>query len=235
MQTINETIQSGKKKKKKGKKTKRWKALFTDKFIDLVIVIVSILIAYELTVWQNESDHRATEKYYLESMLGDVDKDIIEMEQNLTDIKKDSTVVANYLKHIDEWPLDSLSNVLFNVFSLETFTYNNNTYQSLVSSNGLNTFSDRELRTQITEYYNLYVTVFRFEEVYTDVIFKINDYYVDNVDYVSRKVIRHDRIDKLTTKNFLVLATVQLADASEVYRDGLIRAKYLKRSLKNSF
>src|SRR6478736_4255937 len=206
MDNIDGSAISGKKKKRWRKKVRRWRQLFTDKFIDLVIVIVSILIAYELTVWQTEADHRSTEKYYMESMVADLDKDIIDLKQNLKDLRHDSSVVASFVTHMDEWPIDSLGTVLFNVLSLETFSYNNNTYQSLIASNGLNTFSDRKLRTQITEYYNLYVTLTRFEQIYTTLIFKINDYYVDDVDYITRKVIRKEHIDKLATKNLLLLA-----------------------------
>lgn len=214
---------------------RRWRNLFIDKFVDLVIVIVSILIAYELTVWQTEADHRSTENYYLESMVGDLEKDIDEINQNLEDLRYDSTVVANYVAHINEWPADSLGTVLVNVLSLETFTYNNNTYQSLVAGNGLNAFSDRAMRTQITEYYSLYVTIFRFEEIYTTLIFKIKDYYVDNVDYIARKVIRKDDIDKLVSKNLLLLAGGQLEDAIEVYEEALVRANALKRGMESAF
>lgn len=216
---------------KKNKKRKRWLNLFKDKFIDLVIVIVSILIAYELTLWQTESDHRSAEEYYLDGIVTDLDKDITELEGNLESLRRDSILIARYVQRMNEWPDDSLANVIMNVLSFETFQYNNNTYQSLLSGNGLNTFSDRVLRTMITEYYNVYVPIFRFEEIYTQIVLKINDHFLEDVDYFNRRFVPSHPINKITSRNYLLLALDQLADAVEAYEDSLRKARAVKQHI----
>jgi hypothetical protein len=209
-----------------------WRELITDKFVDLIMLILGVYIAFQLNNWKIESDQQSLARFYMESMLNDLNKDIKEINENLVELKHDSASAAIYINEMSQLHPDSLGEALLDVLSLETFVYNNNTYQTLVSGNGLSAFSSRDLKTQITEYYNLYVPILRFDNVYTNVIFKINDYFVNDVDYAARKVINKNLIRKPSTKNYLLLGFSQLEDGIEAYEDALSKAESLKKSLE---
>ncbi len=230
----NQALQpSSSKKKKKGNKKRAWKDLFTDKFIDLVIVIVSILIAYELTNWKTAIDQRSTEKYYLETMLTDLDKDVEEINEILTSLKEDQHKLYNYISRPGSVG-DSLAPVILAVMTLETFTDHQNTYQTLVSSNGLTTFSDREIRSSITEYYTMYTPIRRFESIYTNLLFQVNNYFSPYCDYAEQKMTDLSVVSKVQTKNLLLMVNEQLNNGIEDYSDALEKAKVLRRNIAAS-
>ena len=58
----------------------KWRDLFANKFFDLLIVITGVSIAFQLNNWKLQADQRAMERFYLQSILVDLDKDIHEFE-----------------------------------------------------------------------------------------------------------------------------------------------------------
>jgi hypothetical protein len=205
-----------------------WRELFIDKSVDFILLIVGVYIAFQLNNWKVEADQIAQERAYLNDVLVDIDKDIKELKENLGSLRSDKKSLDDYLKNENA---DSLTNMLLNVLSLETFKANQSAYQTLVSGNALSSFHNHELRNRITEYYSLYAPIFRFEEVYTNVLFKVAEHFTDAVDYTHRKVIDPSIVKKSSTGNFYLIVEGQLQDGIGTYEDALEKAEALRRSI----
>jgi len=201
-----------------------------------MIVIAGVSIAFQLNNLKLNSDQKSLEKFYLESMLGDLRKDREKMSSNLESLKKDKSCLESYLQKMNQpdYPAaDSLGVVLYNIISLETFTPNQNTYQMLVASNGLTAFNDREIRTQITEYYNRYTSIQRFEAVYTNVLFNVGQTFGPYSDFLEKKIFDPTLVTKPQTKNLLVISNSQLNDGVEAYMDALKDGEALIKIIEN--
>jgi Family of unknown function (DUF6090) len=211
-----------------------WKSLLTNKAFDLVIVILGVSIAFYLNSLRVTSEQQNAEKFYLENIATDLDKDIVELDKILKEVQADYDVVVSYVQEYGKGAAvgDSLASVVVAILSLDTFSGNDNAYYSLVSSNGLNTLGDAALRSQVSEYYNQYNTLERFEEVYSDVVFQINDYFSPTMNYTLRKISNRSVLSADQTKNSLLLVAAQLETGIESYEETLNKARALRKSLK---
>jgi hypothetical protein len=225
---------SAKRKKKSRKKKRkpgiRWKTLLINKIFDLTIVIVGVTIAFQLNSWKVNSDQQSLARFYQEQLQADVAKDIEQCSQILVSLKRDHQYVSQYLQSKNPG-VDSLGKVIFNVLSLETFTENSNTYQTLVQGNAMSTLGDRMLVGQLTEYYATYTSIQRFEEVYTAALFKLHDFVSPYIDYQTQQVTNPALMDKAETRNFLMIAQAQLNDGMEAHQAALDKAKALQARL----
>ena len=216
--------------------TFKWRDLFANKFFDLLIVIVGVSIAFQLNNWKLQADQRAMERFYLESILVDLDKDIHECEEILIDMDHDYKMVNNYLakKTIPYSPSDSLGIVIVETLAFETFSGNQDTYATLISSNGLSALEDEQMRSDLTEYYKHYISIARFEKVYTDLIYQLNNYFIPYCDYAKRQIIDPTVANKIQTRNSFIIARQQLAEGREDYNAILEGAKGLKTIIKEA-
>jgi len=213
-----------------GQKKGKWRELFIDKFIDLVMVILGIYIAFQIDKWKDASDQRALEKYYFQSITSDLDKDVAEYERHLQGMHADAALAQRYLSKTSAKGPDSLGYVVVNMLSFETFTGNRNTYLTLLSGNGLNVIQDRRIHTLLTEYYNLYSSLERFDKVYTDLIYKANDYFIQDINY-STMMVSGSRLNSIATTNYLFVITNELLQGIEDYEEVLARAQRLRERI----
>ncbi len=206
-----------------------WKELLVNKILDLILVILGVSIAFQLNNWKVESDQLSLERYYLESMLGELQKEVLIIQNNVDHLKGDQKSVDASLGAIDDGSLipDSLAVTVFEMLSFETFTANDNTFSMLENGNGMSIIKDRALRTKITEYYGRYESIRRFESVYTEFIFRMFEFYSPHLDLRGRKFVDESVLKGTRTKNSLLIARSQLGDGIEDYEDALRNAKEL--------
>ncbi len=224
------------KDKVKKKKSFRWGDLFVNKFFDLLIVILGVSIAFQLNNLKLESDQQSLEKFYLESMLTDLDKDILECHENLENLRSDHKLVATYLRKLqqpDPTP-DSLGIVIVETIWFDTFDGNQDTYSTLLASNGFSALGDRTIRSQITEYYKQYQSVERFDKVYTDILFQFYTYFSPYCDFATRQIIDASVVEKVQTRNNLLMALGQLNDSIESYTEMIAKATALKARIEST-
>ncbi len=224
------------KDKVKKKKSFRWGDLFVNKFFDLLIVILGVSIAFQLNNLKLESDQQSLEKFYLESMLTDLDKDILECHENLENLRSDHKLIATYLRKLqqpDPTP-DSLGIVIVETIWFDTFDGNQDTYSTLLASNGFSALGDRAIRSQITEYYKQYQSVEHFDKVYTDILFQFYTYFSPYCDFATRQIIDASVVEKVQTRNNLLMALGQLGDSIESYTEMIAKATALKKSIEST-
>ena len=223
-------------KENKMKKSISWGDLFINKFFDLLMVIFGVTIAFQLNNWKVQSDQRSLQRFYLESMLTDLDKDIEECEVILNSIKVDSRLVTGYLRQLGQPnpSIDSLGIVIVSALGLETFKGHQGTYATLLNSNGLSALEDRAISSQITDYYTHYVTIARFEKVYTELLLEQNRYFSQYCDYITQKIVDPHVIELVQTGNYLLIDKSQLNESIENYTEMIENAQSLKKSISSS-
>jgi len=211
-----------------------WKSLLTNKAFDLFIVVAGVSIAFQLNAWKVSSDQRSVEKFYIEHLQTDLTKDIEELDKGLKELQSDYQSVVGYLEEYGRQSSvgDSLGNVISSILTLDTFERNENTYSSMMSEKSFNVLSDPALRAKVTEYYNQYNSIQRFEDRYTEAIIHFNNYFTPYCDYTFHKVVDKSVLSKVQTKNNLLLAASQLEDGIESYEEALTKAKELKKILE---
>jgi hypothetical protein len=211
-----------------------WKSLLTNKLFDLFIVITGVSIAFYLNSLKLAADQRQLEKYYVKNLLIDLEKDIEELKKVSLELRADYQHVVSYVEKYNSGVMidDSLASVITEILSLDIFERNNNTYTSLLTSNGLNALGEASIRSQIASYYNQYNSIERFESVYTKVLFEVNLYFSPYCDYTRRKLTDKSVLTKTQTKNNLLIAAEQLEGGIENYEEMLTKAELLKKSLQ---
>ena len=212
------------------------RSLLVNKSIDIIIVIVGVFIAFQLSNLKQSYDEKSLENFYLESLVADIDKDINSIEHILRELRSDSALTKKCIVGFSQGTLslDTLGHAVVNILTFETFNYrNDNTYITLMNSHGLSIISDRNARNLISEYYKIYKSVDRLEYVYTE--FLLNDFHPffdSNVDYSTEKVFNPDVLKDIRANNCFLFTEYQLNDGIETYTNMLNKASKLKKLLK---
>lgn len=211
-----------------------WKTMLTNKFFDLLVVILGVVIAYTVLTLKTTAEERTLETFHAQNMASDLAEDIHELEKNLNGIQGDYQGLVAYVQAYGQGKAvgDSLATVITSILSLDTFEPHDNTYQSLIGAKGLSVFSEASLQRQVSNYYGNYRKIQRFEEVYTADILDIYHFFTPYCDYTNRKIVDKSVLDKVQTKNSLLIAAAQLEEGIESYEEALIAAKALQEALR---
>jgi hypothetical protein len=99
------------------------KDLLVTKAIDLLLVVVGVTIAFQLNNLKERSDEKSLERFYLEGIVADIDKDINSFNHILSELRADSVLTNSCLSRYGlgtvSW--DTLSLAVVNILSFETF------------------------------------------------------------------------------------------------------------------
>lgn len=216
-------------------KKKGWtKSFYINKLIDLLIVIVGVTVAFQLNNLKQRNDQRELERFYLEGILADLDKDVDAYNNILRNLVSDQRMAAQALTRLDDngYVNDSLGNALVNIMSLNTFRPNSSTYTTLLNGNGMSAIRNTEIRNLISDHYDQYRPIYRFESVYTEVLLKLFDYASAYCDFSNAKIIDADISGQVQTKNLLLVVRSQLDDGIGQYNRSLEKAGDLISSIR---
>ncbi len=195
-----------------------------------MIVIVGVSIAFQLNNLKNEADAKKLERFYLENMAADLDKDMENIRMISKALESDRQWVHLVLPTLDrpEPSADTLAMVVTDIMAFETFRGHQDTYTSLLTGNGLSGLSDAALRNQISDYYKRYDAIRRFEQVYTEVVYRLLNHFNPYIDLAKRKMVDASAVKMVQTRNMLLVAEGQLNNGTEDYAEMLVKAKALR-------
>lgn len=217
--------------------TGKGKNLLMNKILDLLIVIFGITIAFQLNNLKEKSDQGSLEHFYLENLGSDIDKDITSIKYVLKELRYDSALTGICLsQHASgNISMDTLGKAVVNILSFETFnSRNDNTYTTLVNSNGLSIIENKDIRNLINEYYKKYKSIDRFEYVYTEFLLNnFHPYFSSKIDYTTGKVKSTINLGDAQAINNLLIAQGQLKDGINKYNLALKKAFALKKKLES--
>ncbi len=240
---MEKNLQSKPEKPMKGKsadapKRFKWRDLFINKVFDLMIVIAGVSIAFQLNNLKLDSDSKSLEQFYLEGLVADVKADVSEAKENLAELQADfkrAEMIMEILKSADPVLLkDSIAKALGHIVSFSTFDQHSNTYDLMINGNGLTAIKDRDMRTQVAEYYGNYPGVRRFEDVYTEVIMKTFAYTYGSVDFTTQTMVDDSLLKRTETKNFVLMIESQLDDGIGKYTEIIDKGLRIQTVLENN-
>lgn len=138
-----------------------------DHFVNLIVVITGISIAFMLSNWQESKNVKALQDVYIQSMIDDIDEDIAELDSLVIE---DSVSLALFRRVLQAktrpLPKDSFSLAISKIASMNSFNSRNITYESVKSSGKFELLS-LKLRIDIIEFYHSgYDQIEEIEEYY---------------------------------------------------------------------
>jgi len=161
-------------------------------FIELVVVFIGITAAFLLNNWRELRSERKLELKYYNSMLKDLTADADDYDAILTFVQHQDSVLGNFISRSSEgnFPKDSISEVLLSLVSINQFSAETGTYETIKYSGNLEVFSDYELREEINYYYDKVNDVMVKQDLYFNFI---NNYCIPfiykNVDILKGKLL----------------------------------------------
>lgn len=167
-------------------------------FIELLVVIIGISIAFALEGWSEKSKNKELEINYLQSLKTDLLQDKTDMQAVL-----DSSDVI--LKYVNETFIYLFSNRETEAFKRQhiTSTYTapyfypkNGTYISLVNSGSLNLIRDFDIKSSLADLYDVqYQEIARVDGVIRNLVDNmIYPYVIENVKFSAMR----DGVDDVT-------------------------------------
>lgn len=231
----NDVDESWARELKQSKQTFQWKDLFLNKAFDLIIVIAGITIAFELDRFKQSNDERSMEKFYLQNMMGDLELDIQEYQENMRELETDRKKVFAIIGRIEknEDISDSLGFVVSDLMSTKTFEGHRNAFSTIMSGNGLSVIRDIETRDLMLEHYRLYAAIERSESKHENIVSKIHDYFGMYIDFNHvRNIKDRSLLQNIQTKNLFTIAAVHLQGSLWRYDESHQKAKALQESIR---
>lgn len=189
--------------------SKRQKAL--EYFIEFILVIVGISIAFWLNEQAEESKKDKLEVQYLEDILEDLTADI-ELIEYLTILSQDKTnnlkrALTYFSDEPDALPFDSLPVYTPVIGNLNIFQPNNFTYISLKQSGDFKIIKDHDIRKHLVQLYSSYESI---DLEQNNLMKALDDHfypqYFQNFEMTSGTVINPEFFKSPFLSNFLDFA-----------------------------
>ena len=206
---------------------------WTDHIVNLLVVITGITIAFALNSWNEKRKVDELHNTYIQSMIDDLDIDIMELD-SLVAYEKESMQIYRRVLQVAQHPLpkDSAALAAQRIASLRSFDSRNITYESIKSS-GKFELLDLKLRIDIIEFYH---------HGY-DNIEEIESYYKMNFDNQIIPMLLNDAFagesgfntDLFTNDKFRAILGLHmsfLTQKIQAYQQGHNLALKLERELK---
>ena len=196
-----------------------------DKFIEILVVIIGISIAFWLNNWNSDRNDRALEQKYMESMVSDLESDIEELSIMVDTFQYYNEVNADLVYGITRNTLneDSLGVYIISLISISEFHPQNNTYETLKNSGNFNVFKNFALEKEITILYNEFYRQIGFiDEVHQDNIMNnFNQYIAERVPFTGTNTVSNAEfayttyfVNKAFNIQYLMLSKTAIYEAS---------------------
>ncbi len=169
-------------------------------FIELLVVIIGISIAFSLNSWKEDSKQKALEKKYITSLKSDLEFDLNELNQIADTSQYYLKMQGGLLGVLNtrNYQNDSLFYYVIALYGFQEFVPRDNTYESMKGSGKLEIISDFDLKNEVTIQYNQYYKQLKSLDDYhkKTVYDEISPYLNKNVQFTGRPVILNDEFLK---------------------------------------
>ena len=142
-------------------------------FIELLVVIIGISIAFTLEGWSSDRKQKTLQTNYLNSLKADLEKD----KEDLQTIIDSTNVILKNVGEVFQFiysksPVDAYKRHHITSSYLATYFYpQNGTYVSLINSGDINVIEDFDLKASLSDLYNVqYREVGRIDNVIRNLV-----------------------------------------------------------------
>ncbi len=124
---------------------------------EVLLVMVGILLALQFNNWNTEKENKKKEHWYLNNLVEDIhyqQQDLKDLQAHYIEcIEIGKSILMDYNQKYRFSDVDSLDAKLNTLMITDNFPYINNTYEELVSSGQLGLIQNKDLSTDIIDYY----------------------------------------------------------------------------------
>lgn len=194
-------------------------------FLEIMIVIVGISIAFALDNWASDKKEQKLERQFKTSLISDLNKDI----QDLNEIIDSTQVIIGHVGQIFEYNYGGRADSLFrrhhiiSTYLANYFYPQHGTYVSLVNSGEINVLGQFQLRKALSDHYN--VTLKEVERT-DDVIRNLADnvisrYILENIQFSFDRdgIVSADPLKTTKATNMIGSYFNLLSGRQQIYKD----------------
>ena len=186
---------------------RRQKINWLNHFIELVVVVIGITLAFMLNNWREGYVNHRMEKKYLNSFRDDLNFDRVQLDSlilyNETKLKDINRLIA-FLKDrkVDN---DSVLVVFAEMMLFTPFDPNVTTYQSLKNAGDFALISDYRLKENLIKYYQTLETKKYFDDLFNSYL---NDYIIpfalENINFEEKRFVHPKNLLHYRFKNLTI-------------------------------
>lgn len=170
---------------------------WTNHFIELIVVVIGITIAFMLNNWRENYKDRQLEQKYLSSFRDEIELDLKELEYILNDNQqrlRRATQLLNMIKGQKMEP-DSVMVIFGDMSKLNSFTPALSTYESITSSGKLGIISNYYLKEDLVRYYRKFDEKKLIDEVYNAYVNEfVIPFVFEHVDFLSQQLVKESAL-----------------------------------------
>ena len=163
---------------------------------EIFLVVIGILLALQINNWNQARIDRASEQFYLQQLLGELESDRPSLQKDFDGLQAKPAVIKTFLAELDRENNREAFNLAFEdyintVLSVPYFRPNSSTFDELKSNGKLEIIQDRDLRNQVVRFYNDYEELSRISEININFITSMD---IDlSYNFGAAKFIREQR------------------------------------------
>jgi hypothetical protein len=200
--------------------------------IEVCIVVLSVYIAYQLTVWNENTKSKVVKRIMLENLYSENNINIHELG-GLNDYRNDIVVstnrLLNQLNNGESVPEDTLANLVFGIVR---------TSIPVVVTNVL----DEYLRNNSTDHPQLNIELYKLRGSYNDFMYHSNfhfnskqEYYYrylgSSIDFTRGEVVSYEKIKTLEFKNNIYWLLDNEREFTRLHKQAYIQAVKVKQMI----
>jgi hypothetical protein len=192
---------------KKKTHTKKLRTLFLDRFIDFILIIISVSGALAVNTWAgNRNDQKRLTQYY-KSFTTELNQDI----EELNNVQSDAEIhIQNCTRHLEiirtNGSADSIIFYFKKLFSSELFGNSNMiSYKSMLSSGDMKLIENLEVKKALMDLEGSYTSVKFQDDIYSDLLTKdLMQFLNANFDLSTFSPVNPNFYKQMRYKNMVV-------------------------------
>ena len=204
-------------------------------FVELIVVIIGITIAFMLENWRQENANHDLEQKYLNSLKSDLMSDNKLLDSTVSSVEKQISKLRDFITEIKTGTVvkQKAENIIPQVLISYGFAPKLATYQSITNSGNLNIITDYKLIESLASYYNSYDEISIKEKGLYDYQLKfVLPYVYENVDFLSGKMVNKSAINGFEFKNIVTGYYTLVGQNLEAYKNYQLANKELLENIE---
>lgn len=195
---------------------------WTNHFIELLVVVIGITIAFMLENWRQNSAYDELEQKYLNSLKSDLMSDKQLLDSTVSYVEKQNSILGEFVAEIRTGNVikQKAEEMIPQVLISHGFAPKQATYQSITNSGNLDIINDYKLLESLASYYNSYDELTIKEKILYDYQLKfVLPFVYENVDFLSGEIVDKSAINGFEFKNIVTGYYTLVGQNLEVYRN----------------
>ena len=207
-----------------------WKS----KFMDLIIVIVGITIAFKLNTWNESTKSSKNAAEYVKSFTDEnvSNQQLLASVLEFSEANKKEIETLKNLLVTGDYEDTRINNLVATMMELADFSPMITAFENITASGEFELIRDSELRKQIINTYNGYKTTDKFENILMDYVNEyVTPYFFEYVRFSDFNAVDSEFIRSQLFENIVTGYEILLSQQIRGYRDNLKKANNLSDRL----